>query len=139
EPVELVAERVPLFEHAIRSLAEDLRVALVFHREAANGDAVHLLDTGLELVTPRDVIGRARREHVDLRVARQVLRDVARVQLGATADRLPVPLYDDGELHCAEESGPCPGEPSPGPSSGPSSPSSCESVCSRSCDGAVAC
>jgi hypothetical protein len=33
-------------------------------------------------------------------VAREVLRDVARVQLGAAIDRLTVTLNDDRDVHC---------------------------------------
>ena len=46
EPVELVAERVALLEHAIGSLAEHQRIALVLHLEAAHLHAVDLLDAG---------------------------------------------------------------------------------------------
>ena len=49
---------------------------------------------------------------------RQVLGDVARVQLGAAVDVGAVALHDDGELHCAES----------GPSSSPESSSRYRSV-----------
>src|SRR5262249_14757510 len=41
----------------------------------------------------------ARRENLDVAVAGQMLRDVARVKLGAAVDRLAVPLYDDRDSH----------------------------------------
>src|SRR5207302_6626652 len=69
-----------------------------------HGDAVHLLDARLELVTPCHVIGRARGEHFDLRVPREVLGDVPRMELGAAVHRRPVALDDDGDLHCASGS-----------------------------------
>ena len=46
EPVELVADRVALFEHALLAASKHSRIALVLHAEAAHRDAVHLLDAG---------------------------------------------------------------------------------------------
>ena len=46
EPVELVAERVRLQEHALRPLAEHQRIPLVLDAEPADRNAVHLLDAG---------------------------------------------------------------------------------------------
>ena len=100
EPVELVAQRVPLLEHAIGALAEHQRIAFVLHLEAAYLHAVDLLHAGLQLVAPRDVVGGARREHFDLAVTREMFGDVARVQLRATVDRVTVALNDDRDLHC---------------------------------------
>ena len=48
----------------------------------------------------RDVVGRAGREDLDLSVAREMLGDIPRVQLGAAVDRLAVALDDDRDLHC---------------------------------------
>ena len=90
---------MPLFEDAIGSLAEDERIALVLHLEAPHRHAVDLLDAGRQLVAPGHVVGGARRQDLDLGVTRQMLGDVARVQLGAAVDRLAVALDDDRELH----------------------------------------
>src|SRR5262245_14118428 len=92
-------------EDPIGAPSEHARIALVTHPEPVNGDAVQLVDAGLQLVPPRDVVGRARREDVDLRVAREVFRDVAGVKFCAAVDRLAVSLDDDGELHCVSGSG----------------------------------
>jgi len=67
--------------------------------ESANRDAVHLSDAGLELVSPCDVIGGARRQDLDLAVTCEMLGDVARMQLGAAVNRLTVALNDDRDLH----------------------------------------
>ena len=91
---------MPLLEDAIRSLAEHQRIALVLHLEAPDRHAVDLLDAGRQLVAPRDVVGRAGGEHFDLPMTREMLGDVARVQLGAAVDRLTVALNDDRDLHC---------------------------------------
>src|SRR6185436_10021740 len=94
---------------------------------------VHLLDARLQLVAPGDVIGRARRDDLDVPVAREMLGDIAGVQLGAAVDRLSVPLNDDGDLHCASvssggrESGTDAGSvvPASAGGAGVSSPSAC--------------
>ena len=106
EPVELVAERVPLFEDAIGQPPEDARIALVLDAKAPDGHAVDRLDAGRQLVPPRDVVGGARGQHLDLGVTGEVFGDVAGVQLGAAVDRLAVALNDDRELHCASGSEP---------------------------------
>src|SRR5438874_11360962 len=104
QPVELVADRVPLVEHAIRSLREHARIALVLHAKPPNRHTVHLLDARRELVAPRHVIARTRGEDFDLRVPRQMFGDVPRMELGAAVHRLPVALDDDGDLHCGSGS-----------------------------------
>ena len=91
---------MPLLEHAAGSLPEHERIAFVLHLEAPDRHPVHLLDSGRELVAPRNVVGRAGGQHLDLAVAREMLRDISRVKLGAAVDRLPVPLNDDRDLHC---------------------------------------
>ena len=83
-------------------------MALVADRETADGDAVDLLDAGRRLVAPGDVVARARREHLDLGVPREALRDVARVQLGAAVDVGAVALDDDRELHDSLDAPPSP-------------------------------
>src|SRR5262249_42219690 len=98
EPLELVANRMRLVEDAILTAAEQLRIALVLHLEAPDGDAVDLLDAGRQLVAPRAVVGGARREDFDVSMTRQALRDVARVQLGAAVDGQAVSLNDNREL-----------------------------------------
>ena len=85
------------------------RIALVLHAEPADRHAVDCLDAGRQLVAPRHVVGRAGRQHLDLAVTREVLGDVARVQLGAAVDRLAVALNDDRDLHCASGSDPAGG------------------------------
>src|SRR5512144_2869875 len=121
EPIELVAERMRLLEHATRSFCEDLWIAFVLHAEPPHRDAVHDVGARLELVTPCDVVGGAGREDFDLRVPREMLRDIPRVQFGAAVDRRAVPLDDNGEFHWAPEPAPPSGSPPPpGLSSGPS-------------------
>ena len=93
---------------------EDLRgpptevIGLAF---AADGkppdrDAVHLLETGVELVAPRDVVGRTGRQHLDLGVSGEVFRDIPGMQLGATVQVGAVALDDDGQFHCSSVSAP---------------------------------
>ena len=117
EPVELVADRVPSREDALLPPAEYFRIALALHSEAANWNAVDLFEARLKLVAPGDVIGRARREDLDVAVTRQPLGDVARVKLSAAIDRLTVPLNDDRDLHCAPGSDPDSGSDGPPSSS----------------------
>ena len=75
------------------------RIALVLHAKAPHRNAVDLSRRPAELVAPRDVVGRARRQDLDVGVPREVLGDVAGVQLGAAVDCLAVALNDDRELH----------------------------------------
>ena len=74
-------------------------IALARHREPAHRHAVDRLDARRQLVAPRDVVAGARRQHLHVVVSREMLRDVARVQLGAAVDVGAVTLDDDGELH----------------------------------------
>ena len=90
----------------------------MLHAEAAHRHAVDPFDAGGELVAPRDVVGGARRQDLDLGVAREMFGDVARVQLRAAVDRLAVALNDDRELHCGSGSGP---DRAPSRSTAPSS------------------
>ena len=62
-------------------------------------DAVDRLLAGRQLVLPGDVVARARRQHLDVGVAREPLGDVSRVQFGAAADVRAVALNDDRQLH----------------------------------------
>ena len=98
-PIELVAERVPPLEHAVRASAEHEWIALVFDRKTADRHAVHLLDAWRKLVPPGHVIGGARREDLDVRVPGEMFGNVTGVQLGAAVDRRSVPLNDDGKFH----------------------------------------
>ena len=100
EPVQLVAERVRLLEDAIGSTSEQSGIAFAFHAKPAHGDTVDGFDAGRQLVAPRHVVRRARREDLDLRVFGEMLGDVAGMELGAAVDRLPVSLNDDRDLHC---------------------------------------
>ena len=84
-------------------------MALVRDGEAADRDAVDLLDAGRQLVLPGDVVARAGRHHFDRRVPRQALGDVARVQFRAAVDVRAVALDDDRQLHDSDE---CPSPPS---------------------------
>ena len=68
-------------------------------RKAPHRDAVDLLDAGRQLVAPGDVVAGAGRQDLDLGVPREVLGDVARVQLRAAVDVGAVALDDDRELH----------------------------------------
>ena len=47
---------------------------------------------------------RARRQHLDLHVRREVLGHVVRMLLCATVDVGAVPLNDDRDLHCTSSS-----------------------------------
>src|SRR5204863_9657984 len=69
--------------------------------ESPHCDVIDALDTRLQLVPPGDVVGGAGREDFDLGVPREVLGNVPGMQLRAAVDRLPVPLNDDRQLHCA--------------------------------------
>ena len=94
-----------LVEDEVGAPAEIEGIAFVLDAESADRHAVDRFDAGWQLVAPRDVVGGARGQHLDLGVAGEVLGDVAGVQLGAAVDRLAVALNDDRELH----SSPCPG------------------------------
>src|SRR5215210_7479366 len=86
QPGQLVGDRMRAFEDAPRPAAELDRVALVPDRKTADGDTVHLLDTGRPLIPPRDVIARAGRHDFHLRMAGEALGHVTRVQLSASID-----------------------------------------------------
>src|SRR5262245_43697278 len=88
-----------LFEDPRLQPAEDFRIALVLDLEAPDRDAVDALDSSRKLVAPGDVVFRARSEHFDVRVPREPLGDVTRMQLRPAIDVAAVPLNDDGELH----------------------------------------
>src|SRR5687767_12719028 len=98
-PFELVGERMTLLEDLLGAASELQRVAFVRHAKPPDGHAFHPLGSGPELVTPCDVVGRARRQHLDVRVPGEMFGDVAGVQLRAAVDRLTVALNDDGDLH----------------------------------------
>ena len=99
QPFELVVQRVLPGEDVRRSSAEIELVALPRDGKALDHDAVDRLGPGGKIVAPRDVVARAGGQHADVRVAREVLGDVPRVQLGAAVDVGAVPLHHDGELH----------------------------------------
>ena len=104
-PVELVPERVPVLEHPIGAAGEQMRITFVLDAKPPDGYAVDGLDAGGERVPPRDVVGGARRQHLDLCVFGEMFGDVTRVQLRAAVDRLAVALNDDGQFHCSSTSG----------------------------------
>src|SRR5437763_122562 len=93
-------------EDAIGSPSKELGIAFVRHRKPAHRHAIHLLEPRRQLIAPRDVVGRARREDLDVTVPREMLRHIPRVQLGATVDRVAVPLYDNRDLHCPSSESP---------------------------------
>ena len=69
EPAQLVAKRVRLREHAIGVASEIRRDrARASTGKRRTVDAVHDLRPGGQRVAPRDVVGRARRQHFDLYV-----------------------------------------------------------------------
>ena len=80
--------------------------------------------SGTRLVAPGDVVAGVGGQDIHLGVVRQVLGNIARVKLGAAANRLTVSLYDDRELHCSSSDPPW---PELGEESGPSSPCGPES------------
>ena len=93
-------------EDVVRQSSEHVNVALLIDTKAAHRDAVDSLHASRIFIAPGDVVARASREHFDIGVARKMLGDIAGVQLGAAVDVGAVALHDDGELHCAEGSGP---------------------------------
>ena len=110
EPRQLIAVRMWLREDLGRPLRKLDRVALDRHWKAVDGNPVDDFQAGRQLVLPRDVIAmRARREHLDLEVLGQMLRDVTGMLLGAAVDVSAVPLDDDRDLHCSPLSSEEPG------------------------------
>ena len=87
------------FEDACLQAAEYLRIAFVLDLETSDGDTVDAPDSHWKFVAPGDIVCRARREHLDVRVPREPLGDVARVQFRAAIDVAAVSLNDDRELH----------------------------------------
>ena len=108
EPFQLVIMRMRVIEHPVGPPPERERIAWMIDAKPANRHAIDYFGPGLIVVTPRNVIARARRQHFDLRVLRQVLSDIAGVQLGAAVDVGAVALHHDSQLHCAEGSGSSP-------------------------------
>ena len=56
------------------------------HVRPVDEDAVHLLDSWRQLVAPRDVVGGAGGEDLDLAMPREALGDVTGVKFGAAVD-----------------------------------------------------
>ena len=124
EPLQLVEMGMRVIEHAIGPSAEHARIARVIDSKPAHRHAVHHFRARRIVVAPRDIVARARRQHVDVGVLRQVLGDIAGMQLGAAVDVGAVALHHDSELHCAEGSGSSPESSLSDPASaGPSSKS----------------
>src|SRR6266850_7875827 len=86
-------------EDVIRPQTEVGFAAFVFDGEAFDRDAIDRVSPRTEVVAPRQVIARARRENAHVRVPRQVFGDVPCVQLGAAVDIGPVSLHDDRQVH----------------------------------------
>jgi hypothetical protein len=99
EPQQLVAHRMFFVEHAGRPPRKVPLIPLVHDRESLDIDAVHAVRTRRQLVAPRHIVPCAGRQDRDRGVAREVLRNVPRVQLGAAADVGAVSLHDDAQLH----------------------------------------
>src|SRR5687767_8063627 len=105
EPRDLVADRVLLREHLLGPLRELDGIAFASVLEAMHGNPVHHLLTLGEVVLPPDVIlMRARGQHFDLNVVRQVLGNIPRMLLGAAVDVGAVALNDDRDFHCRSSS-----------------------------------
>ena len=99
KPGQLVREWMRRVEDVPREPPEDQRIAFSLDPKTPHADAVDRLHARRQLVLPRDVVRSARGQDFDLGVLREVLGDVAGVQLGPAIDRLAVALNDDGELH----------------------------------------
>src|SRR5919107_103923 len=115
-----------LIEYAMRPSAEHDRITWMIDAKPPDRHTVDHFRAGLIVIAPGDVVARACGEYLDSRVLRQVLRNIPRVQFGATVDVGAVALHHDSELHCAEGSGSWPesarSDPgSAGPSNSPSS------------------
>ena len=101
QPRQLGSDRMRLFEDLRRPPTEHVDVAFPADRKPPDRDAVHPLDTGVELVAPRDVVGRAGRQDLDLDVSGEVLSDIPGMLLGAAVQLGAIALDDNGELHCS--------------------------------------
>src|SRR5918993_5942829 len=97
-----------MVEDAVRPAAEVGGVSLLIDSEPPHRNVVHEFRSCRIIVAPGDVIASACRQHLDLRVLRKMLGDVASVQLGAAVDLGAIALHHDSELHCAEGSGSSP-------------------------------
>ena len=86
---------MPAVEDVIGAQAELRFVTFVFDRKPFDGDAVDRVSPGRIFVAPRQVLVRAGGEHANVRVAREMLGDVPRVQLGAAVDVGAVSLHHD--------------------------------------------
>jgi hypothetical protein len=86
-------------KNMIRAQAEVRFVALVLYRKPFNVNAVDGVLACRVLVAPRQVIPRARRQHADAHVPREVLREISRVQLGAAVDVGAISLHHNRNLH----------------------------------------
>ena len=90
---------MPSIEDVIGAQSELRLVSFMVDCKAFDGDPVDGVRSGRILVAPRQVIVSAGGEHAHLGVARQMLGDVPRVQLGAAVDVGAVPLHDDRYPH----------------------------------------
>ena len=94
-------------KHAFGTTRKGFGVSLVFDAEPSDGDTIDLFLAGGELVSPRNVIGRAARQHFDRGVPRKAFSDVPGVEFGTAVDGRAVPLDDDRKLHCSDVGGAC--------------------------------
>ena len=101
EPAQFVLRGSEARRTPVRPRAEVPQVALATTGKRRTGTPFTRSTPGRQLVTPGDVVARARGEDFDLRVPRQAFGDVARVQFGAAVDVGAVALDDDRELHCS--------------------------------------
>ena len=100
QPSQLRRDRMRFFEDHRGPLTELVGVAFAADGKPPDRDTIHLLDTGVELVAPRDVVGGAGRQDLDIGVSSEVLSNIPGMQFGAAVQCGAVALDDDGEFHC---------------------------------------
>jgi hypothetical protein len=86
-------------EDIVRSMSEVELVPWARDRKSSNGNTVDLLDARRQLISPRDVVLRPCRQHLDVGASRQEFGDVTRESFGSAADVRAVALNNNRELH----------------------------------------
>src|SRR5262245_20903466 len=99
EPVELLVERMHAPKNTLLPQSKVVQIALTQDRKSFYGNPVDVFGPGWKLISPRQVVARASRQHSHVDVSGQSFGDIPRMQLGTTADVGSVSLDDDGELH----------------------------------------
>src|SRR5215210_7305636 len=102
-----------MLEDSIGPPSERFDVAFSIDGEAVRWHTINVLDASRVLVAPGDIVPRTSRQDTDLRVASEVLRYIARVQLGAAVDVGAVALHHDSQLHWLVSGPSSPSEPGP--------------------------